>query len=189
MEMSRGVSQLKTAKQLIVEAFLQLINDISFQDLTVKEIVHRAQISRSTFYLHFADKYELIDEVRRTLNERFLSFYQQDSFIKDKPITPYNICEHVFKYRSFYEIEFDDANEIRKLSNQLATHLLKVFDDQDYAIFASYGTIGYLSFWVRDGFIISPGEAADKLLKIGFTDWTSGLMMGLDRKKWFEDEK
>ncbi|MCR8658620.1 TetR/AcrR family transcriptional regulator [Paenibacillus endoradicis] len=180
---------MRTAKQSIIEAFLQLINEKSFQDLSVKEIVQKAQISRSTFYLHFTDKFELIDDVRRTLNERFLSFYTQDSFISDKPITTYNICGHVFKYRSFYEIEFDDADEIRKLSNQLATHLLKAFGDQDYAIFASYGTIGYLSFWVRDGFIISPGEAAEKLLKIGFTDWTSDLKKNLDRKKLIENGK
>lgn len=187
--MSRGVSQLRTAKQSIIEAFLQLISEKSFQDLSVKEIVQRAQISRSTFYLHFTDKFELIADVRRTLNERFLSFYTQDSFISDKPVTPYYLCEHVFKYRSFYEIEFNDAVEIRQLSNRLATHLLKAFGDQDYAIFASYGTIGYLSFWVRDGFIMSPGEAAEKLLKIGFTDWTSDIKMKVDRKNLFEDER
>ena len=179
--MSRGVSQLRTAKESIIEAFLQLISDKSFQNLSVKEIVQKAQISRSTFYLHFTDKYELIEGVRKTLNERFLSFYTQESFVREQPITPYFLCEHVFKYRSFYEIEFDDAVQIRQLSNQLAKHLLKVFGDQDYAIFASYGTIGYLSFWVRDGFIISPGEAAEKLLKIGFTDWTRDLKLKLDR--------
>lgn len=185
--MSRGVSQLRTAKESIIEAFLQLISEKSFQDLSVKEIVQRAGISRSTFYLHFTDKYELLEDVRRMLNERFLSFYQQDSFLGEQTITPYNICGHVFKHRSFYELEFEDANEIRKLSNKLATHLLNVFGDQDYAIFASYGTIGYLSFWVRDGFIISPGEAAEKLLKIGFTDWTRSLTMNLERNKLFED--
>jgi len=169
--MSRGVSQLKTAKETIIQAFLNLLDKKAFEDLSVKEIVQKAAISRSTFYLHFADKFELLEYVRRKLNDTFLSFYQQSSANREKPITLY-LCEHVFKYRSFYEKEFTDANEIRKLSNKLAAHLLEVFGDQDYSIFASYGTIGYLSIWVNDDFLISPGDAAERLLKIGFTDWT-----------------
>lgn len=177
--MSRGVSQLRTAKEAICEAFLELLSERSFQDLSVKEIVQRAQISRSTFYLHFTDKFELMEYVRKTLNDLFLSFYKQDSLLKDTPSTPYLLCRHILKYRSFYVIEFSNADEIRKLSDQLAAHLLSAFGDQDYAIFASYGTIGYLSFWVRNDFVISPGEAAEKLLKIGFTDWTYNLKMKL----------
>ncbi|WP_339315889.1 TetR/AcrR family transcriptional regulator [Paenibacillus sp. FSL R10-2734] len=174
---------MRTAKEVICEAFLELLSERSFQDLSVKEIVQRAQISRSTFYLHFTDKFELIEHVRKTLNDLFLSFYKQDSLLKDTPSTPYFLCRHILKYRSFYVIEFDNADEIRKLSDQLAAHLLSAFGDQDYAIFASYGTIGYLSFWVRNDFVISPGEAAEKLLKIGFTDWTHHLKMKLDLVK------
>ena len=169
-----------TAKESIIKAFLQLIDKKSLQEISVKEIVRKADISRSTFYLHFIDKYDLMEHVRKTLNDQFLSFYKKDSFLKERPVTPFYICDHIFKYRSFYQVEFNDANEVMKLSNKLASHLLTVYDDQDYAIFASYGTIGYLSLWVRDGFVISPDEVAEKLLKIGFTDWTGDLKMRLE---------
>ncbi|MGE7090553.1 TetR/AcrR family transcriptional regulator [Lysinibacillus sp. NPDC048646] len=162
---------MKTAKETIIEVFLKLLNEKNFEELTVKEIVQKARISRSTFYLHFADKYELMEEVRKTLNDRFLSFYQHGQSNWEKPI-PLHLCEHIIKYRSFYEMEFEDSNATRKLSNKLTVYLLQAFGDQDYAIFASYGTIGYLSFWVKDGFAISPAEAAEKLLKIGLTNWS-----------------
>lgn len=170
-EMSRGVSLLKIGKETIIEAFLQLLHEKSFEELSVKEIIQKAGFSRSTFYLHFADKYELMEEVRRMLNGQFLSFYEMEFNSWGKPMT-HHLCEHIFKFRSFYELEFADTNAIRKLSNKLAAHLIHVFNDEDYAIFASYGTIGYLTFWVKNGFIISPAEAAEKLLKIGFTNWT-----------------
>ncbi len=107
----------------------------------------------------------------------FLSFYQQRQLQWEKPI-PLHLCEHIIKYRSFYEVEFEDSNAMRKLSNKLTVHLMQVFGDQDYAIFASYGTNGYLSFWVKDGFTISPAEAAEKLLKIGLTNWSKELDFG-----------
>ena len=166
---------MKTAKENIINAFLRLLAVKDIEGLSVKDIVHQAAVSRSTFYLHFTDKYELMEEVRRTLNDRFLSFYNTEQ-PWDRPVTVH-ICHHIFNYRVFYTREFSDADAIHKLSNRLAAHLLQTFHDQDYAIFASYGTIGYLSFWVRKGFKVSPGEAAEKLLKIGFTDWTENISL------------
>ena len=176
LEMSRGVSQLKIGKETIIEAFLQLLREKSFEELSVKEIIHKAGFSRSTFYLHFADKYELMEDVRRTLNGRFLSFYELDFNQWGKPMT-LHLCEHIYKFRSFYELEFANTNAIQKLSNKLAAHLQLVFEDEDYAIFASYGTIGYLTFWVKNDFIMSPAEAAEKLLKIGLTNWTKRIIL------------
>ena len=169
---------METTKEPIVAAYLQLLFEKSLEELTVKEIVQKAGISRSTFYLHFADKYELMDEVRRKLNDRFLSFYEMD-YQWGKPIT-LHLCEHIFKYRSFYELEFAEADAIQKLSDKLAAHLQEVFQDPDYALFASYGTIGYLGFWVRNGYAMSPAVAAEKLLKIGLTNWTKVLDAKLD---------
>ncbi|UFT99960.1 TetR/AcrR family transcriptional regulator [Radiobacillus kanasensis] len=175
---------MSNAKETIIEAFLQLLYEKKFEDLTVKQIIQKAGFSRSTFYLHFADKYELMEDVRWSLNGQFLSFYETSFYQWGKPVTHY-LCEHIFTYRSFYEVEFTDAKAARQLSNKLATRLMEAFHDQDYAIFASFGTIGYLSFWVKSGFEMSPAEAADKLLKIGLTDWTKGLDM--DRGKMVEE--
>ena len=53
-------------RQFIVDSFNQLIRTTDFQQISVKLITETAQINRATFYAHFADKYELLDEV---LNE------------------------------------------------------------------------------------------------------------------------
>lgn len=159
---------MKTAKEQIIEAFIQLLDKKKFEDLYVKDIVRQAEVSRSTFYLHFIDKFQLMAEVRKKLDDQFLSFYTEDTPVKPVPL---EICRHIFTYRAFYSREFSDAVAIHHLSNRLSAQLLKVFHDQDYAIFASYGTIGYLSSWVTGGFQVSPGEAAEKLMKIGFTNW------------------
>ena len=55
------------AKQYIIEAYLQLLARKTLDEISVTEIVKRAGISRSTFYLHFEDKFDLMDEVRRQL--------------------------------------------------------------------------------------------------------------------------
>ena len=171
-------TQMKTAKEQIIEAFLKLLINKNFEDLYVKDIVLEARISRSTFYLHYTDKFQLLEEVRKQLNGQFLKFYTGHS--EALSVTDH-ICRHIFIYQSFYSREFSDAVAIHHLSDQLAVHMLHVYKDSDYAIFASYGTIGYLSAWVNNGFQGSTGEAAEKLMKIGFTNWAESIPLEADK--------
>ncbi|GFZ33251.1 TetR/AcrR family transcriptional regulator [Clostridium zeae] len=55
---------------LIQDAFLSLTGEKIFEAITVKDIVERANINRSTFYAHFEDKYILLDQL---LSEAFSS--------------------------------------------------------------------------------------------------------------------
>lgn len=160
-------------KEAITESFLILLSEKNFENLSVTAIIQKAGFSRSTFYLHFTDKYDLLDKVRITLNKKLLSFYHSD--MKSANMVTYNLCLHILKYRSFYKMEFSDANAVLNLSNQLSNELDKAFDDWDYAIFASHGTVGYLNQWLKDGFQESPAEASEKLLKIGLTNWVEAL--------------
>lgn len=166
---------MQTAREMIIESFIELLEKQHFDEVSVKGIVQKAEVSRSTFYLHFTDKYHLMEELRKKLNDEFLEFYTDRTHAV--PAT-YRICLHIFAYRSFYRREFSDAINIQNLSNQLTGRLLQVFKNRDYAIFASYGTIGYLSSWVKNDFELSPGEAAEKLMKIGTTDWTESITYG-----------
>lgn len=163
-----------STKQYIISAFLELLGLKQFELISVKEIVKKAGISRSTFYLHFLDKYDLMDSVRNDITTTFLSFYdQKENALLAVNDTTYQICQHIYHYRNFYQYEFDHPTYVQELSNTLAEKLVEVYADKSYAIFASFGTIGYLTFWVKDGFQIRPEEAAAELAKIGVTDWST----------------
>lgn len=68
-----GTQDLRIARtqRLIKQAFYELIKERGFENITVKDITERAMISRNTFYLHYSDKFELLnrqcDELMRTL--------------------------------------------------------------------------------------------------------------------------
>src|SRR5579863_7778042 len=42
------------------DAFIQLIHEKSIEDVTVQDVLERARVGRSTFYLHFRDKNDLL---------------------------------------------------------------------------------------------------------------------------------
>lgn len=57
--------RVKRTRQLIQQAFMDLLHEKSFQSLTVQDIAEKATINRATFYAHFVDKYALLDECIR----------------------------------------------------------------------------------------------------------------------------
>ena len=46
---------------VIQEAFFALLAEVGFAKMTVADICRRAEINRGTFYLHYEDKYALLD--------------------------------------------------------------------------------------------------------------------------------
>ena len=60
--------QRKTRK-LLVEALAQLLEEKSFQELSVTDICRRAMVHRTTFYAHFNDKRELLSYLLSQLEQ------------------------------------------------------------------------------------------------------------------------
>lgn len=51
------------SQNAIKSAFLLMLLEDGFDKITVKSITERADISRKTFYLHYVDKYDLLDSI------------------------------------------------------------------------------------------------------------------------------
>jgi AcrR family transcriptional regulator len=52
-------------RKLLLDAFVSVMGEKSFDDITVQDITARATVNRATFYAHFVDKYALVDEMIR----------------------------------------------------------------------------------------------------------------------------
>lgn len=59
----------RKTKQLIQHSFLQLLEQKSFDSITVGDISQVANINRGTFYLHYLDKYDLLDKIEQQMFE------------------------------------------------------------------------------------------------------------------------
>ncbi len=62
-------------RQLLSEAFVQLLREKGYSAITVSDIIERADIGRSTFYSHYRDKDDLfvneLDRVIEVLSQRY----------------------------------------------------------------------------------------------------------------------
>ena len=57
--------RVRRTRKLIVDAFVSLQAEKSFDDITIGDITARATVNRATFYAHFPDKYALLDDLIR----------------------------------------------------------------------------------------------------------------------------
>jgi AcrR family transcriptional regulator len=63
---------LKT-RQSLQRAFMDLVQEQGFDAISIHDITERANVNRSTFYLHFEDKYKLTEAVIRENFQRMLT--------------------------------------------------------------------------------------------------------------------
>lgn len=67
--MSSYVEKNKKTKALIQQAFLHMLTSKTFEAVTVGDIAKQAGINRGTFYLHYLDKFDLLDQIETHLFE------------------------------------------------------------------------------------------------------------------------
>ncbi len=55
--------RIQRTQKSIKQAFFDLIEEEGFDHISVKDITERAMISRNTFYLHYCDKFDLLNKI------------------------------------------------------------------------------------------------------------------------------
>ena len=130
-------------KRMIREAFAELLSqkqDIS--KISVKELVEKADISKSTFYCHYQDIYAVIEEFEQEilslLNET-MNIYMKDH---QEEFAPYikNIIQHLKENENLYkkiltsDLPTKFINQLKKICNERINkdvHLKALSTDPD----------------------------------------------------------
>lgn len=74
MSQNAGDLRVRRTQKLIREALIGLLEERSFDGITVGEIAERAMVSRAAFYRYYQDKYDLVE----TIFEEMLTAVQRD---------------------------------------------------------------------------------------------------------------
>lgn len=73
--MKKNESKYFYTAELMNEALLALLEKKDVEFITVTEITKKAGVNRSTFYLHYENVYELLEETIANLNKKFLGSF------------------------------------------------------------------------------------------------------------------
>ena len=132
--MKKTDSKYFYSAELMNQALLALLETKDIEFITVTEITKKAGVNRSTFYLHYDNVYDLLEETILNLNKQFRSSFnvnaltkmesKKDAFLMDDEyLIPYlNFVKnnkrvlklvhkkpHLFKSKSAYNKMYDEV--------------------------------------------------------------------------------
>ncbi len=106
-------SRYKNSSEKIETAFLSLIINHKYEDITISQICERADINRSTFYCHYDDINDLIIQIESKFSRRMISIF--DFGLKqthDAFVDMFNfIKENKYFYKAFLNIPYTTIAE------------------------------------------------------------------------------
>lgn len=92
-------------RESIREAFVELLEEKGFKAVTVKDITTRAKINRGTFYMHYQDKYDLMNKCQEEVLIELSKIIKQKlpdvigEYVNNQPITtPFAVAVSIFEY-------------------------------------------------------------------------------------------
>ena len=94
---SRQERRVRRTRAMILAGFIQLMQQKPVKDISVRELADLVDINRSTFYLHYTDIYDLLEQTENNLMDQFLA-------IIDKNHTSLTLQEFSDKLEQFFAI-------------------------------------------------------------------------------------
>jgi AcrR family transcriptional regulator len=102
--------RIERTKHLLFEALVVLTIERGYESITLQDIAERANVARTTFYLHYKDKDELLfDGVRSMIDELIAKLHNDGKLLSN--VTSHTSLmddasdfEHVAKYADFYRV-------------------------------------------------------------------------------------
>lgn len=173
--------RVRRTRKLIREAFLSLLEQNDYDQITVTDIIKKADYNRATFYRHYSDKEELVNEIIETqielLIESILQPLKNKNTIPIASLEPKDIklFEHVMEEIEFYKLwcklkeipnftnKFIDAIKYIHYSNIKLIAPAENIDKNLYTQFYVNGIAGILFSWIENDFKEPPSFMAEQL--------------------------
>jgi AcrR family transcriptional regulator len=193
---ARTDRRVTRTRRLLHAALVELILEKGYSSLTVNEIANRADISRSTFYLHYKTKDDLLlDSIDQVINdladqvaELPIKGYQESA--SDTMKTPIEfIFEEAARNARLFQVvlrsEWVSVNKLRDLIaeafEEFLTRRLKQNQTVTGVPFNAIGhyfagaLLGFLTWWLDNNMPLTPPEMARKFQNL-FVNGTKGFI-------------
>jgi AcrR family transcriptional regulator len=178
--------RVKRTKEKFRQVLLTLMEEKSFDHITITEIVRAADFNRGTFYAHYEQKEDLLDEIIEEMFEKLTEAYRKPYLhlsmidFNDLPSSSIILFDHFLENKRFYQLMLSPTTTYN-FHEKLIRRLDKLFREEfkfiitdldpniDIQLFSTYrihGIIGLILEWIENDFSKSSSYMADQLIHI-----------------------
>ena len=177
--MKKESRRVRYTKQVLKESLLKLLEEKPINKVTVSAICETADINRSSFYLHYRDAYDLMEQVEQEL------FNEIDAALSDASIAMPNtdmtlrIFEVIYENRELCGVLFGPNGDRDFLARVISAqkdrildgwrHLIPGYGDRELHYlyqYITFGAVGVVEMWVLGGYQEPPESIAQFLARV-----------------------
>lgn len=174
----------RSAEEKIKDALVCLLREKPFHKITITDIIKKAEINRSTYYYHYYELEEVLNEVIDVAIDELArkmeaSIQNPEVYNMDEKTLPSTLVlfEHIYNYREYYAslLHSDVSNRFSKKFVEAVKHFNRNLEvtfenpadveiDYDmYANFYAYAAFGQVQYWLESEFKQTPEDMAEQL--------------------------
>lgn len=174
------------SRRMLRSALLELLLEKPFSHIRTKEIAERAEMNRATFYVHYADREELLKELVDEVMCEYADIIEEVPGVTATQISEAGLIRairltigHIRKHEAFYRMMLLTDN-VPGLSNRLHDQMRHSFRKSLFPSVEKYagieidlyidwiigGAVGAYKHWLQRGMKQTDDEIADQLLRI-----------------------
>ncbi|MEH7349101.1 TetR/AcrR family transcriptional regulator [Gottfriedia acidiceleris] len=168
-------------RQLIKDAFIDLLQEMDINKITVNRISERATVNRVTFYLHYRDIQDMMENMALEMGEKLGQIMKDsttyNSIEETDSVKLLNLLEHIAENAKFYKVVLASTKtpifteQLLKIITETITKRreidsLHIKTDIQKDIIIWYGSsalIGTIVSWLRNDMPYTPQYLAKQL--------------------------
>ncbi|MGX7063919.1 TetR/AcrR family transcriptional regulator [Enterococcus cecorum] len=178
----------KRTRKMILEAFINLVEEKGYEHVTVSDIASQAMINRATFYAHFKDKQDVYDYIFKEAVTQFMIVLAPVQLGRTNQLQLHaieQIITHIFEKiqenRVFFKtvLNAHGNEQLRKqISQILRSTYANIFEqveirEKDFIVpidfiieYMSSTFMASLHWWINQEISFSPKQMAQLIIKL-----------------------
>jgi AcrR family transcriptional regulator len=181
MEKKKPDRRVKYTKMVIKDSFVQLLKQKPLSKITIKEICETAEINRATYYAHYTDQYDLLQQIENEIINDINQYLCQYDLLnyKDFPIDVLTkILDYIKTNSELFDLLLNFNGDLK-----FQQGIIKLIGHQHFSSpidsnspdskhlkyifhFLATGSVGVIQEWLNDGMKISTKEMAELIIQI-----------------------
>jgi AcrR family transcriptional regulator len=182
--------RVRRTRKLLQEAMIALTIEKGFASLTVRDIAERAMVNRATFYRHYLDKYDLLDQYADELYALLevadeVSLEEKQAGPETPPIGLVRLLDQVREHAAFFRAMLGrqgDPGFSQKIRQYIEKRMRKLLAGEVIPVragappldmglsYISAAGAGALVWWLENGAQISPEQMAAWMSQLSSAD-------------------
>lgn len=172
-----GTISLPRSERELYNAFFSLIRAKSAYKITVRDLVEKAGLNRSTFYRHYEDMPQFLNRVAEHYVDSLIDACSSVQARKNQMGSYVQWCRQFYTYRKEYSLLLSDNGVIgfrKKLLDRgiemyrskllyISNPAERAIDSETLSVYVVSAHIGLTEYWLAQGCRESPEEMASKM--------------------------